>query len=360
MIRFSRLGPALCALLVSNSALAETLVSDAFGLYDPATTAPERRDWAGWTDGSTAAVIAPQGPDRLLIFAGPKSIVAGKDPGHVVAIVVDRSGNLVADGTAALVSIDGAPVATETAGGIAHLLLPPRTKAEDFFVGVTAGDRQSPQAMLSIVADLASAKPSLAGPLPDVASDTAFEIRSAPLTDQYGNPVPHGTGASIVLQHADGSYSLGMGLALQDSALIRFIARDIPGPAMATMVLGAQASERLPLSIRAPKPAGLPALELAPLPDIGALRVTFGPFLTTDGYALADGAQVTVTAGLSDGTQVTDAAWAQDGEISLMLPIADPSSVTGLSLLSPLGPMDLTTRWHSAVASLPATKEPSP
>jgi len=357
MTRCSDLGPILAAVLLAPPALAETLVSDAFGLYDPATSAAERRDWAGWTGGSTPAVIVPEDPDQLLIFAGPKSSVAGKDPSHVVAIVVDRFGNLVTDGIPALVSVDGAPTATQVTGGIADLLLPPRTKAEELFVGVTAGQRQSPKAMLSIVADIASIRPELADLLTNMASDTGFEVRSAPLSDRYGNLVPQGTGASVLLQHADGSYSLASGLAIQDTALTRFIARDIPGPAKAAMTLGAQTSEAKAISIAPPTSAGAPDLDLVPLPEIGAVRLTLGPFLTTDGYALPDGAQVTVSATLADGAVITDAAWAQDGEISLMLPIVSPASVKRLSLTSPLGPMDLTTDWLAAVATAPALTE---
>lgn len=360
MTRCSDLAFVLATILLAGPASAEALVSDAFGLYDPATSAPERRDWAGWTDGPTATVVAPQEPDRLVIFAGPKGLVAGKDPGHVVAIVVDRVGNMVADGTAASVTISGVSTATETTGGIADLLLQPRSKAEALFVGVTAGQRQSPQAMLSIVADIDSIRPGLAGPLSGVASDTAFEVRSAPLADQYGNPVPQGTGASVLLQHADGSYSLAQGLTLQDRALIRFISRDVPGLASATMIIGAHSSHPARVLVTAPAPAGLPAQELERLPEIGALRLTLGPFLTTDGYALSDGAEVTVTANLADGLQVSDRAWVQDGEISILLPIGDPSAVTRLSVLSPLGPMDLTAGWRSGEALAPATTEPQP
>jgi hypothetical protein len=360
MTRCSDLRLVLATILLADPALAETLVSDAFGLYDPATSAQERLDWAGWVDGPSATAVAPQGPDRLMIFAGPKSLVAGKDRGHVVALVVDRFGNLVADGTAASVTVSGASTATATTGGIADLLLHPRTKVEDLFVGVTAGQRQSPQAMLGIVADIASIRPGLAGPLSDVASDTAFEVKSAPLADQYGNPVPQGTGASVVLRHGDGSYSLAQGLALQDSALIRFIARDMPGPASATMTLGAHSSRSAPILIKTSAPVGLPALEMERLTEIGALHLTLGPFLTTDGYALSDGAEVTVTVDLADGLQVSDHAWVQDGEISLLLPIGDPFAITRLSILSPLGPMDLTAGWQSGEALQPTPTEPQP
>lgn len=360
MTRCSDLGPILAAVLLASPALAEPLVSDAFGLYDPATSAPQRQDWAGLTTGGAAKVIAPGDPDQLLIFAGPKSSVAGKDPSHVVAIVVDQFGNLVADGTPAVVSVDGAPTKTQVTGGIADLLLPPRTKAEDLFVGVTAGLRQSPQAMLSIVADIASIRPEVADAAATITADTAFEVHSTPLTDRYGNLVPQGTGASVLIQHADGSYSLASGKAIQNTALTRFIARDIPGPADVAMTLGAQTSAAKAMSIEPPTSAGAPALDLIPLPEIGAVRLMLGPFLTTDGYALPDGAQVTVSATLPDGTLISDAAWVQDGEISLMLPVANSASVTRLSVTSPLGPMDLTVDWQAAAAKAPALTEPGP
>lgn len=360
MTRFFDLGLIVAALLLAEPTLAEPLISDAFGLYDPATAAPERRDWSGWTDGATPQLVMPEEPDRLVIFAGPKSVVAGKDPGHVVAVVVDRFGNLVADGTPSAITVSGASTSTETTGGIADLLLSPRTQAADLLVGVTAGQRQSPQAMISIVADIASIQPRLSGPLPDVASDTPFEVVSSPLADRFGNIVPQGTGALILLRHADGSYSLAQGVALQGRVLVRFVARDIPGLAMAAMTLGAQSSDSGPLSIKTPAAAGMPALELESLEAIRAQRLTLGPFLTTDGYALVDGAQVTVTADLSNGAQVTEDAWVRDGEISLLLPIADPAAVTRFAVQSSLGPMDLTPDWHAAKAKPPVRMEPAP
>lgn len=360
MTRCSELGLALAAVLLAGPALAEKLISDGFGLFDPATASPERRAWAGWTDGATTTQVAPQEPDRIVIFAGPKSVVAGKDPGHVAAIVVDRFGNLVADGTSAAITVSGASVATETTGGIADLLLAPRTTAEDLLVGATTGQRQSPQAMLSIVADIASIRPRLFGPLPDVASNTSFDVVSEPLADGYGNIVPQGTGASVLLRHADGSYSLAQGFALQGRALTRFIARDIPGPATARMTIAAQSSDMAPLSIMTPAPVGTPALELDALDAIGAQRLTLGPFLTSDGYAIVDGAEVTVTAHLKDGTKVTEDAWVRDGEISLLLPISDPANVTGFAVQSPLGPMDLTPNWHAALARPPFERETAP
>lgn len=343
MIRFSDLA---LALLLAAPAAAEPLVSDAFGLFDPAAQ-PQRATWSGWT---SAGRIAPGAPDQIVVHAGPKSLVAGQDPGHVVALVVDRAGNLVADGTPATLSIDGASTGTRTQHGIAHRLVPPGPKARDLFVGAASGDRQSSRAMLSVVADLGSIRPRFATPLPTPQGETVFEIASDPLADRFGNPVPDGTGATVRLTHRDGSHSLAFGQALGDRLLARFIARDIPGPATASLTLGNHGSAPAPLTVTTPAPAGPPALLITPLPAIAALRVTLGPFLTTDGYALADGAQVSLTARLKDGTSLTDSAYALDGSITLLLPLSDPARVTSFHVRSPLGLADLTATWQSASA----------
>lgn len=340
MTRCSRFAIAL--VLLTGPASADGFVSDAFGLFDPGRTAPERRDWSE---------AGP--PDRLVIFAGPKSLVAGKDPGHVVAIVVDRSGNLVADGAPAKVTVAGEETATETRGGIADLLVAPRTRAGELYVGVSAGTRQSPKAMLGVTADLGSIHPEVAGPLSGVASDAEFEVASAPLADRFGNPVPDGTAVTTVLRHADGSYSLAQGIALQDRALARFIARDIPGPTEVTVTLGARGSAAVPTVVSAPEPEGTPALELEDMPEIAAFRLTLGPFLTKDGYALADGAKVSVTVVPETGAGVAGTAWVVDGEVSLLLPLAPATPIRRLTVTSPLGAMDLTEDFAEAVAALP-------
>jgi hypothetical protein len=344
MIRCSELA---LALFLAAPAGAGPLVSDAFGLFDPATD-PDRAVWSGWT---SAGPVAPGAPDRIVIHAGPKSLVAGRDRGHVVAIIVDRAGNLVADDTPTAITIGGGRHDTRTAHGVAHRLLPPGNQARELFVGATAGDRQSPKAMLGVVADVGSVRPEIAAPLPDAQGETLFPIASTILTDRFGNPVPDGTAGSILLAHADGSHSLAFGTALSDRVLARLIARDIPGPADAVLTLGAHSSAPTPLTIANPIPAGRPPLGITPLPALAALRVTLGPFLTTDGYALADGAGVSLSARLADGTILTDSAYAQDGSVSLVLPLSDPGALTGLHVHSPLGLLDLSADWQAARAA---------
>lgn len=332
---------AIVFVLSAGPASADAFVSDAFGLFDPDMTAPERRDWSE---------VGP--PQRLIIFAGPKSLVAGKDPGHVVAIVVDRSGNLVADGTTANVIVAGVETATETRGGIADLLIVPQTRAGELFVGVSAGAGQSPKAIMGVTADIGSIRPEVADALSGIASDSEFKVTSAPLVDRFGNQVPDGTAVTTVLRNAEGSYSLAQGIALQGRALARFIARDIPGRTEVTVTLGASGSAAVPTLISAPEPEGLPALELKDMPEIAALRLTLGPFRTKSGYALADGAGVSVAVVPETGAAVAGTAWVMDGEVSFLLPLTAAMQIRRLTVTSPLGPMDLTEDFAAAVEAL--------
>lgn len=351
MIRCSDLCILLALAPLAAPAAAEPFQSDAFGLFDPATTAAERREWSGWAE--RGGSVLPEEADRLVIFAGPKSMVAGKDPGHVVAVAMDRHGNLVADGTASQVTIAGDMTATTTHGGIADLLVTPRTLATNLFVGVSVGARQSPKAMLSVTADIASIRPQLTTPPPDVQSDSEFALSTRPLTDRFGNEAPDGTGVTTILQHTDGSFSLAHGLVLQDRPTTRFIARDIPGVAVAAMTLGRQTATPLGLLVQSPQAAGLLDLELEPAPEIAATRLRLGPFLTTAGYALSDGVQVDVTAQLGSGQSHTETAWVIDGEVSLLFPFPPTADLRALTVSSPLGAMDLTAAWATASQAAP-------
>ncbi|MCU0826162.1 MAG: hypothetical protein MUE52_01850 [Tabrizicola sp.] len=356
MIRCSKLAAVLALMPAIGPAVADPLVSDAFGLFDPSRTAPERHAWAGWRE--TGRPVAPDAPDVLVIFAGPKSMVAGKDPGHVVGIVLDRFGNLVADGTPALATVAGTPTPIVTRGGIAELLVSPQTLAGELPVGLGAGARQSPKAILGVTADIASIQPRIEGPLPLAQAEAEFTFHTEPMTDRFGNPAPDGTALTSILRHANGSFSLAQTSALQNRALARFIARDIPGAATAVLTLGNRTSADLPLVIAAPRAVGFPVLEAIDLPRIAAVRLTVGPFLTSDGYALADGAQVVVEAGLPHGETVRETAWVVDGEATLLLPFPARTPVVRLSVISPLGPMDLTQAWTAAVAATSGGAEP--
>ena len=90
-----RLTLALC--LIASASSAEDIHIDGFGVLPTSGLTNERLSWSGVTGLAKQSVIDHGEVDRLHVLAGPKSLVAGRDKGHVVALAVDEFGNLVAE-----------------------------------------------------------------------------------------------------------------------------------------------------------------------------------------------------------------------------------------------------------------------
>ena len=87
---------AVLMILAASPLRAQGTVSDAFGILPAAALSPERAAWAGLRSGDAPQTVAPAPADTVLLFIGPKSLVAGAEDGHAVALAVDRHGNLAA------------------------------------------------------------------------------------------------------------------------------------------------------------------------------------------------------------------------------------------------------------------------
>ena len=340
---------ALILTLSSTPAWSGGFVADAFGLYSAADTRDGRELWAGTqrptSEGRSASRRMPEGPDRILVFAGPKSLVAGSDDGHVVTVLLDRHGNLVADGTPVEMRIAEETASLRTLGGIADRLFQPPPSARELLIGATSGQRQSARAMVRVVADIGSVTPQLAS-LPGSFPYEAFmAIPTRHLKDRFGNEVTDGTAVSILLDHKDGSYSLATAAAARGQAEATFLSRDIWGQAATAALLGGNESGQGSVVIEMPRPMAEPGVALEPLPAIAALRFTVGPFLTGAGHVLGDGAAIRFEVSEHDGPVHEALDWTRDGYASAIVPIARPDMVEKLVIASPLGRMELGRRW---------------
>lgn len=341
----------LLALLLAFSscpAVAGEFAADAFGLFRTAEANGSRGTWAGYRTSSGSGgprYHAPGAPDRLLIVVGPKSLVAGKDKGHAVAILLDRHGNLVADGTPVNLRIGEETVGVVTRTGIAEYLFLPRPIAREITCGASAGERQSPRAMVRVVPDIGSIVPELAEMPQDIPYEAFFEIPTGRLTDRFGNSADDGTAVSVRLDHEDGLHSLATTTVSRGRAETRFLSRDIGGASTAVASFGANSSALKNTVVRRPHPIAEPDVIVELLPAIAALRITVGPFLTGDGHALGDGARVLIDAADRNGGHHVAMGWTLDGYVSAMLPIAAPDDIEWLAITSPLGRMDLGRRW---------------
>lgn len=329
MTRFSK-APAACRILLSLflaeclpvGACAQDFVSDAFGMYRADGDAGARASWSGvaGTQGGGQVTVEAGDIDALLFFLGPKSLVAGRDKGHAVAIAVDEWGNLIADGTTGELVLGDLTVAVETRRGIADHLFQPQPLAGQFLAGLSMGDQQTSRAEFRVTSDLSSVKPAIAetGDQP-LTRETFHLIATSDLSDRFGNSIEDGVALQMLIDLAGGTTTRLTAMTREGLALSTFLTRDVEGAGNVRATLGHITSTSAPVTIRDMGVAGPLAARAFALPDIEALRIRLGPFLTDAGYALNDGAQVRIGVRSGTGRFLEIDGWVRDGYFETIL-----------------------------------------
>ncbi|MDE9450234.1 hypothetical protein J3R80_07090 [Aliiroseovarius sp. Z3] len=308
-------------------ATAQDHVSDAFGILPAEALSTDRAAWAGLRDGGTFVMTKAGGAHGLLIFVGPKALVAGRDDGHAVALAFDAFGNLVQGARAGFSLEANGLIGADVRDGIADVLFWPEPVAGTFAAGVSIGDLQSPRALYLVTADLASVVPAIE-PAANLEAETVSTFSSAELRDRYGNPVEDGTGTTLLLTHDDGSTTLLSAPVRETRAEATVLVRDVAaGGALDLTIATASASAEVGLD--AFTGASQPDILVWSMDDIGAIGLRIGPLTTGSGYLLTDGAlvEVAVTAG---GETVAALGWVQDGYFETIL--RRPSGVASLEV----------------------------
>ena len=313
----------------------EALLADAFGLVPRSILSEERAAWAGVRLSNAAAeIVPPEAPETVSIFIGPKSLVAGADRGHAVALVVDRHGNLAEDGLTARFMLGGESFETATRDGVADVLFEPSTTAATYVAGAEVAGRQSTRASYRVTADLASLGPARVLPEAEAPSETVLDLTSDSLADRYGNRAEDGTLATILVAGADEATMIA---APVRDARVRgdLLLRDTRGGRItATIANRTDAGGAVRLA-----PAGYAGpveVALWPLPEIGALGMRVGPVVTTDGYLLTDGAPVEVAV-TAPGVTLRVEGWLRDGAFQSVLPVDAASGPFNVKVLTALG-----------------------
>ncbi|MDD9920866.1 MAG: hypothetical protein OXQ92_01090 [Boseongicola sp.] len=298
-------------LFFASPVLAESYVSDAFGILPATAISPERSNWAGLRDSEASSLTQPEDVDAVLIFIGPKALVAGKDVGHAVSLSFDRHGNLVQDTEARFSMETNGILNTKVRDGIADALFSPNPTAGTFAGGASVGDIQSPRALYRVTADLESAALAF-GETPVLRAESFTTLASSELADQYGNPVEDGVGTTMILSHETGQATLLSAPVREAKAEAVLLGRDIESDGSASIhiasVQGSGAFEYQGLTIGAP-----PELAVWEIEEIGAVGLRLGPFTTTSGHLLTDGSLVEVGIAAEDGTELQINGWLQDG-----------------------------------------------
>lgn len=303
-------------ILLASPLAAEPHVSDAFGILPEATLSEERAAWAGLRTGKENSITSAGETENLLIFIGPKALVAGRDEGHAVAIALDRHGNLVQNAPATFSLQNQGTVTMTVRNGIADRLFRPTPKAGTFSGGVTVSGVQSARALYRVTADLKTVAPEL-HPTEAIVPETFATFATKDLYDSYGNAVEDGTGTTLLFAHTDGSTSFLAAPVREQTGETLFLTRDVATGGPISLFLG-PASGKTETDFLPIQEAYQADVKLRAIEGIGAMALRIGPVTTNAGHLLTDGASIAIL--LEAGTQQARIeGWLQDGYFQTVL-----------------------------------------
>jgi len=313
-------------LLIAGPAVAQDYMTDAFGVMPKNGASSPRMNWSD-------VQSKGQNAQTILAFVGPKSLTAGKDVGHAVAVLFDRYGNLVGNGEQAVFKIGPTTHSTQTLNGLAEIYFVPKPLAGKFEVAIASGQSQSARAIYRVTADLESLLPAIATQTPTLKPETFAEFATESLIDKFGNTAPSGVGGQLVLAHPDGSVSFATPNVQNGKLKTHFLIRDIPNGGALYATVAGQHSNQTSVDITPMALAHATEIQLKAIPSIQAVSLRAGPVMTDAGHVLNDGANVTLSIRGDSGREVTQTGWLRDGFIDLVLPI-EPSDLPFVVLFS--------------------------
>lgn len=333
MLRF-----AICFLLPS-SAYADTFVADAFGILPEGEISQARASWAGLQTGSASNIVKPQSPDAVLLFIGAKSLVAGKDEGHAVALTLDAHGNLVQDAAAMFVLETNDTQNAVIRDGLADVFFFPAPLAGTFAGGADVEGTQSARALYRVVADLESVQPTLQ-PSDPLKTENFETLSSEELIDQFGNPVEDGVGTTLQLTHQDGATTQLSAPVRETRAEATLLVRDMETGGRLSSVLGSS-SETASVDLEPLLASGPIEVRLWQIDDLEAVAIRVGPVSTNAGHLLVDGSPVATKVVAGDET-VSQSGWLLDGYFEAVLPLSGSLNSYEVTISTALGDQSST------------------
>lgn len=338
-----RLGLTLICLAMPGFSWADTVITDAFGIYTASVDQAPRSTWAGYSETLTDAVVQGRttdpGPTQdVLFYLGPKNLIAGGQAGEAMALVLDAAGSLVGDGAEVTMTTGRHSAIVPTRAGIAALFYRPGTIAGQFHAGAAAGAHQSQRAEYQVVPDIAGITPTWPeAPIPIALFEDYTDLKTAPLFDQFGNEILDGAGGLIQVDHGLGQVTLLPFVSTQGIGQARMLTRDIPGDGQISLNFERRTSPLLRFDMDDPKASN--PLQIHAITDVetASTKLRLGPFLTTEGHALNDGSKVQVSVTTRGGTVVQQFGWILDGLITVTLLVDETAFPLRIEISSPLG-----------------------
>lgn len=319
--------------VLAGAALAQEVSTDAFGAF-PTAEIGERENWAGLrtTSSGTSIMQTAGSSDAAILFAGPKSIVAGIEPGHAVAIGLDIFGNMVDGVPTQFVLGFGEAVSVSTEDGIADVLFTPPPQSGVFLAGADVGGVQSSRADYRVTAHLATVQPQFAPGDATVLPESFAQISTDQLVDGYGNIVDDGVGLNVLMQDERGQTTLIPSVVRDGAARSNLLTRDISGNISAELAMAGTRAGGLRFVIEDMRLKDTGAFAMWAEPSIRAVHLRIGPLETDAGYLVPDGTSAFVTLRTATGSQQDSQGWVLDGYVSFVLRLGPETGPYDVSL----------------------------
>lgn len=329
----------IAIVLCTRPVTADGYLADAFGIVPTDQQSVERAHWAGVRTTATATEIkAAETARTSLFFLGPKSVVAGIEELHAVALVLDRHGNLASDDTPVNFTLNGVQLSGSAPEyGIGEHIHRPAPIAGSYVGAAQVKNVQSQRAMFRVTSDLGSVALQLTPPPRAIPIETLVRFESQPMQDRYGNHVEDGTGAEFLLRHTDGRVSQMAANVVDGVARSWFLARDVDKGGGLQPAMAASVAQAAPVHLERLVASHPTEVLLWPAPHIGAVNLRAGPFLTSAGHLLNDGAPLQVSVTEHAGKSVVQSGWIRDGHIEMSLPLSPENAPYTVELHSVLG-----------------------
>lgn len=315
-----------CLMLGVSSAQAGDYTADAFGVV-PTDRLGTRAGWAGVQTGPDASSkVQPAGPAAAaLLFVGPKSIVAGIEDGHAVAVGLDALGNLV-DGADARFELGfGAPAVTQASHGIADILFRPPVTAKGWLAGAEIDGVQTARADYRVTSYLATVQPGMSLAPGRVLPDSLASLSSILMMDRFGNTVEDGVGLTLLLEGESGATSFLVPVTRDGVARATLMSRSLSGDLQGRLALAGNEVAGTAIEIERMQVDSLGAPVVWPVPEIAAVQLRIGPLETADGYLVPDGTQGKVVMSNAEGEQHAATGWVLDGHLLFAFPVSPDS-----------------------------------
>ena len=313
--------------VLAGAAVGQEVSTDAFGAF-PTAEMGERENWAGLRSTSTGnSIMQTAGPsDAAILFVGPKSIVAGIEPGHAVAIGLDIFGNMVDGVPTQFVLGFGEDASVSTQDGIADVLFTPPPKSGVFLAGADVGGVQSSRADYRVTAHLATVQPQFAPGDATVLPESFAQMSTDLLVDGYGNIVDDGIGLNILLRNEKGQTTFMPSVVRDGAARSNLLTRDVSGGISAELAMAGTHAGGLRFVIEDMKLKDTGAFAMWAEPSINAVHLRIGPMETSAGYLVPDGTSAFVTVKTAAGSLQDAQGWVLDGYVSFVLRLGPESA----------------------------------